>query len=339
MRLFSLMICFVLILTNTAPVSAAGFSRVGTYGFNWEGVFAGGRLSALGGSDLADGSPSALVINPAPLARGNNAELSYDHADYFLEAEISTLAGSVEWNNLRLNFASHDYYIDDVLVRTAYNPEGTGQTIDYLNRMTISGVSYDLGRGLLNNPSWSWSVGGAWRHYLNKFDDTTATADSYDFGTTARFTTRFRNGWASITGAMSWQNFNDSTIAFDERKSLLPQPFRMGVTMQTAFDWTGHERPLVKFLMACTLARNGSSYLGDTEHVGIEAVFFDALALRLGHSTRISGDIDSWGVGVIINRGLLGSFTVHADVGQMDYDNILVTEGETMWGLRVGYVY
>ncbi len=340
MRLFLVVLGVVFVFAQATPIFAAGFSRVGTFGFTTEGIFAGGRLSALGGSDLADGSPAALVINPAPLARGNSVELSYDHANYYSGTNFRTNAGSVELKNWRLNFAMHDYFIDDQLVRTAYNPEGTGRTFDMLNRMTIMGVSYDLGRSFFNSPSLQWSVGASWRHYLTDFDDSSNTSDSYDLGTTFSYTTRYSTGWTRVSGAVSWQNLNDSTFVFDERESYLPQPLRVGTTIETAFDWTGHRRPLVKLLLAFTRSfQKGTTYLEDTEQAGMEAVFFDALALRWGHNSRVAGDIASWGAGIIISRGLLGPFSVRADVGEMGYDNMVLNDSETIWGVRVGYAY
>ena len=86
-----LIICLALALAS--PAAAAGFSKVGANSFTWEGIFTGGRLSALGGSDLADGSPATLLVNPAPLSKGTGVGLGYDHTDFFqISTSISTPA-------------------------------------------------------------------------------------------------------------------------------------------------------------------------------------------------------------------------------------------------------
>ena len=339
MRLFFKIILFAgLLISNTIPAAAQGFSEVGSYSFTWEGIFASGRLSALGGSDLADGSPASVLINPAPLARPNGIELGYDHADYFRGVEIITKAASAQWNAWRLNVAVQDFAIDDVLVRTAYNPEGTGETFDILDRMTVMGLSYDLGNSLFDMRTLRWSVGGALRHYSYNFIDFSESADSFDLGTTVRWARDFHGGWTNITGAISWQNISDTTVPFDDKEAHLPRPLRFGVTMETAFDWAGHQGNFLKVLLAYTHCHQmGDTYVDDSEHIGLESVFFDTFAIRWGHSSRVTGDIGSWGIGLILDGRLLGPFTVHADMGEMGYNNILTNESETIWGLRVGY--
>jgi hypothetical protein len=333
-------ISIALILASPLAASAAGFARVGTAGFTWEGIYASARLSALGGSDMADGGPAALLINPAPLSVNKVAELSYDHADYFAGTEISTIAGAVGLKGWCLNFAVHDYSIDDALLRTAYNPEGTGEFFDILQRMTLLGASYDIGRHLFGHRSLQWSVGAVWRHYLSDYDDNSAQGDSYDLGSTARWSMQHDNGWSRITGAFSYQNIKDETIEFDERYSSLPQPMRLGLTLETAIARSGHGGSVLRFLMAYSRCYQlGDSYAADSGHTGVEAVLYDTLALRWGHSDRVAGGISSWGLGVTLDEQLPGPFAVVIDVGGMGYDNLVTTEGETIWGVRVGYKF
>ncbi len=338
MRFLLLVIMSGFILSNASPAAAAGFARVGTYGFTWEGIFAGGRLSALGNSDLADGSPAALLINPAPLGTGNSMELGYGHANFFAHTDITTYAGSAEWNNFQLNIAMQEFKVDDAIIRTAYNPEGTGETFDIKNRMTLTGLSYDLGRGLLNHPSFRWSAGAVLRHYSYNFEETSASSDTYDLGTTMGWVARHQGGFVGVTGAIAWQNLTATTITYDDRETFLPEQIRAGVTMETGFDWEGHQGNLVKFLVAYTHAHQmGDGYPSDSDHTGVEAVLFDTLALRWGNSTKVTGGISSWGLGLLLDGRLLGPFTVQVDMGEMGYDNLISTDSQTLWGLRVRY--
>jgi len=333
-----LVVCLVLALAS--PAAAAGFARVGTFSFTWEGIFTGGRLSTLGSSDLADRSPATLMVNPAPLSTGSGVGLSYDHADYFFDVDLNIYSGTARWDNLRLNFAMQEFVIDDALVRTAYNPEGTGETFDVRDRMTVIGLSFDLGTALFKMPSFQWAVGAAWRGYSSNFADSEADANSWDLGTTLGWRTEYQGGWTGLTGAVSWQNFTGETFAFDERESLLPRPLRTGITMETAFDRAGHPGDLFKFLLAYTRTfRLGDTYRSDADHVGLEALFLDTLALRYGRSTQVLGDIGSWGVGVVLDGRLLGPFTVEVDWGEMSYENPFITEGKTIWGTRARYSF
>ena len=331
-----LVICYILALAS--PAAAADFSLVGANSFTWEGVFTGGRFSALGGSDLADRSPATLLVNPAPLSTGTGVGLSYDHADYITDIEFHTYAGTAGWNNLRLNIAVQDFVIDSVLVRTAYNPEGTGETFDVRDRMTVIGLSYDLGTALFEKPSFHWSVGAAWRGYSSNFADAEANANSWDLGTTLSWRAEYQGGWTGLTGAVSWQNFTGATNTFDDRQALLPRPLRTGLTVETAFDRAGHRGDLFKVLMAYTrTSRLGDTYRSDADHVGLETLVLDALAVRYGHSTQVIGDIGSWGIGVILDGRLLGPVTVELDWGEMSYDNPVFTGDRTIWGARARY--
>ncbi len=340
MRLFLLVIMYSLILLIAAPAAADGFATVRLATYGWEGLFSGARLSALGSSDLADGSPAALLINPAPLATGNRVELGFDHANYLHDSEITTYAGSAEWNNWRLNIAIQEYTVDDVIIRTAYNPEGTGETFDIQDRMTLTGISYDLGRGLFDHPSLRWSAGAVWRRFSYTHQSQSTFSDTYDLGTTLGWVVRHQNGSVGITGAISRQNLKGKTIVFDDREAGLPELMRAGITMEAAFDWDGHQRNLVKLLVAYTHCHHRAlSNSADSDHTGVEAVFFDTLALRWGNSTKLTGGISSWGVGLSLDGRLLGPFTVQADMGEMGYDNLASTDSETIWGLRVVYHY
>lgn len=329
-----LVICLTLALAS--PAAAAGFARVGSSSFTWEGIFTGGRLSSLGGSDLADGSPSTLLVNPAPLGKGTGVGLSYDHADYVTYVDFNTYAGTAGWNDLRLNVAVQDYVMDSLLVRTAYNPEGTGETFEARDRMSVVGLSYDLGTALFGKPSIQWSVGAAWRGYSSSLADTDAT--TWDLGTTLSWLTEYKGGWTALTGAVSWQNCTDANYNFDERQALLPRPLRTGVTAETAIDWTDHPGDLIKFLLAYNrTAQLGDTYRPNSDHVGLETLLLDAVAVRYGHSTQVLGDIESWGIGVILDGRLLGPVIVELDWGEMSYDNPLITGDKTIWGARARY--
>jgi hypothetical protein len=333
-----LVICLVLALAS--PAAAAGFAKVGTSSFTWEGIFTGGRLTALGNSDLADGSPSTLLVNPAPLSKETGVGLGYDHADYFSDVDLHIYSGTAGWDNLRLNFAIQDFVIDDVLVRSAFIPEGTGETFDVRERMTVIGLSYDLGTALFRKPSLQWAVGAAWRGYSSHFDEAKANADSWDLGTTLNWRIEYKGGWTGLTGALSWQNIADATFTIEERQSLLPRPLRTGLTVETAIDRAGHPGDLIKFLVAYTrTSRLGDTYRSDADHVGFETLVLDALAVRYGHSTQVLGDIESWGIGVILDGRLLGPVTVELDWGEMGYDNPIISEGKTIWGARARYSF
>ena len=340
MRFIFCLAVLVIVQVSALPAAAAGFANVGTYSFPWEGLFTSGRLSALGGSDLADRNPATLLVNPAPLARGSGVGLSYDHAEYFSEFEIHTYAGLAEWNDWRLNVAVQEFVNDSVLVRTAYNPEGTGETFSIRDRMTVVGLSFDLARALFEVPSFQWSIGAAWRRYSVTAMEEEGTGNTLDLGSTFGWRTEYEGGWTGLTGAVSWQNVTDGTFSHDGHPSSMPRLLRTGLTVETAFGRTGHSNDTFKLLLAYNKAfQIGETYRADSNHVGLEALLFDALALRYGHSTRFSGGISSWGAGIILDGRLLGPFTVEGDFGEMSYDNQATSGEKTIWGARARYSF
>lgn len=327
-----------LILASTVPAAAAGFATVGLHTFTWEGLFVSGRVSALGGSDLADPGPATLLINPAPLFTGNGVELSYDNAGFDSNTDFNSYAGAAEWNNWRLNFAVQDFVVDSALIRTAYNPEGNGETYNARERMVVIGLGFDLGEALFEDPAFGWSVGAAWRRYSSTWIETTAGGNSLDLGTTFGTRVEYENGWTGLTGAVAWQNVTDETITADGRESHLPKQVRAGLTLEAAFKHAGGSYDLFKLLMAYSrVFRSGDYNSSDFDHVGIEALFYDALAFRYGYNTRTVEDIRSWGIGVILDGRLLGPFTVEIDWGEMDYQYAFFGDNKTIWGVRARY--
>ena len=130
----------------------------------------------------------------------------------------------------------------------------------------------------------------------------------------------------------------EETITFDDRESALPFTRRAGLTVETALDWKGHNRHLFKFLMAHNrYIQLGIASTTNSSHTGFEISLFDLLAFRLGHSSKLYGDINSWGIGLNLDKGQLGPFSINLDFGQMNYDNALSNEDFTTWGLRLGY--
>ena len=342
MRLFSIVCITCLVMTGVASQATAEFEHVGASSFSWEGIFAGGRLSALGGSDLADGSPAALLLNPAPLAQGDGVELSYDHADYFTDVQFHAFAGALEWQAWRVSTAVLDLDTPPQSLHTAYNPEAVG-TLDIDNRMSLVGVSYDLGQGALAAPDLHWSIGAAWRHFHVSFEDSAKVsydADAVDLGTTLGWRSRYDGGWIGVTGAIAWQNVSEATITQDARESRLPQPLRFGLTLRSSWNRPDRSDELVGMLLAYTrTVHREDDWREDSDHVGAELRFLEAVALRWGYTDRVTGGITSLGIGVVLDERLLGPLTIHADLGQMCYDNAVSQADETIWGVRARYAF
>lgn len=167
MRTFGFVIIIAALVGLPLTAGAVGFTHVGSMEFAWEGLFTSGRLAALGGSDMADSGPASLLINPAPLGSGDGAGLAYDHVDYISDSYFNTYSGFASQRFWRIGFASEDFVIDPLLLRTAYNPEGAGPTDDTRDRMTLIGLSH-IRESRLFHQSIQWSMGATWRRSVRK---------------------------------------------------------------------------------------------------------------------------------------------------------------------------
>lgn len=128
----------ILILLTAMPAFGAGFAKVGTFGYTYDGMFTGGRNTALGQADMAGAFGSeATQINTAPLPLDDGAEVSYNRNPFLSKIDQEVWGGAVDFRGLRLGFSQFIFSMDPQLVRTAYNPEGTGETFDAGDKITV----------------------------------------------------------------------------------------------------------------------------------------------------------------------------------------------------------
>jgi hypothetical protein len=338
------------------PATAAGFAVLMSH--SWEGMFTGTRLSAMGGGDMAgDDGPGALLVNPAPLMRGNAVAVAHDHVDYPLSAVTGaddpdinyvTTSLGVEWRGWRLSTCISDQSTDNEVMRTAYLPEGTG-TYDHRSRMALVGLARQLAGDTHSPRGGQWSVGVAYRSYsartsdnrtdpLVTFDDGHATG-TWDAGTTVSLRFADQAHPASIAAAVAWQNVTGATLVISEREMALPQLVRMGLTAGLTF--LDGQREWMRVVAAVARSEYTGQYNGrDFSQMGIEVTALRLLALRIGSNDKFYGGSGTWGVGLILDhpRGLPLEMAV--DYGEVSPDNALFNEAEmAMWSgrVRVGF--
>jgi len=328
----------ILIVLTAMPAFGAGFAKVGTFGYPYEGMFTGCRNTALGQADMAGAfGPAATQINTAPLPLDDGAEMSYSLNPFYSTIDQEVWGGAVDYRGLRLGFSQFVFSMDPQLVRTAYNPEGTGETFDAGDKITVVSAGYDLGRLLDPTGHWNWTVGGAWRGYHSFLAENEINEDTFDLGTSVAWTTDHSHGWSRLIWALSWQNVADRNFQFDERESTLPGSIRMGFTFESAFghlEW-GSEAFKVLVAYSRRFMREDWYYGQDTDHFGLEMTGAGFLAMRLGHNSRLPGNINAWGVGLILDQDFMGPFLVSVDYGGYDttFDDL------DMWSIRARYSF
>jgi long-subunit fatty acid transport protein len=211
-----------LLVVALLPLTAEGaqiFEKVGTIGGQSLKIGVGARAAAMGDAYVAIADDATAVYwNPAGLARISGQAVSVNHTAWpadILFDQVAFVFG-VPWFpgmvgvNVRALTMSRD------IVRTTYQPEGTGETFDAGE--WAYGISYS--RSLTDKFSAGFSV----NYVQTGLDDVKGTATTLDFGTL------YDIGVMGARIGMAIQNIgNDMT--FIEDKVKMPVYFRVGGAM------------------------------------------------------------------------------------------------------------
>ena len=329
----SLLVTFfsLLIFVGTPALTfGAGFARVLASNFSWEKDYSGTRQTSMGNADMAGAQgPSALLLNVAPLPSGTGLELEYGRTQFVNDVDIEVLGFATQWKGLRVGYSRLELVMDPFLVRTAYEPDGTGEYVDISEVIDVLGISYDLGRLIESDGRLNWTVGGAVRRYQNSIDGNSASQNTKDLGTSLAWRSYYSRGWVRFKGGVSSMNRSGDSFVVDERESMLPQAVRYGLTAESALTAQKTDRELLRLVVAYGKTEHDNAYPAFQDHFGVEVVALKILALRGGRNSRFDGP-HSWGAGLTLDRPFMGPAVLHLDYGR--YNNGYVwTE---MWSLR-----
>ncbi|MFH2052839.1 MAG: hypothetical protein ABIK96_10285 [bacterium] len=332
MILRSLTILLALLAVLPGLASAAGFAQVGRSGFMWEDIFKGPRNAALGGADLAgDTGPGALLRNPSPLPGGDGIGGGYAHSTYTDEMDFDSWGAAVEYQGWRLDFSRQSFTFEGIF-RTAYDPDGEFKT--WTDRVTLLGLSRDLGDLAFRGRDIQWTVGAVRRHYDG--NAYAGTADAYDLGTSLCLPGSHPGGDFALKMTASRQNVTGENLTSDGREMRLPEAWRLGFTFATGFDHPRYARQPVRTSLSFARIMPDEEFGNASNHVGLEVILMEMVALRMGQDSGLQPDGLAWGAGLVLDRPGGLPFLVAADYGIVDPDHdSLVSEIRLeMWGLR-----
>ena len=196
-------------------VMAAGFAKVGTFGGQFLKIGVSARATGMG-------RPSPEWPTTPPRCSGTPVDWS---------TSWGMRSPSIMWTGLPIPssarpswpstpvpfpepspFSVRSFWMDPQLVRTAYNPEGTGETFD--SGSTTFGVSY--ARFFTDKFSAGFTL-----NYLHMgLAETAVNSAAFDFGI------MYRIGIKDLKLGMTIQNLGGN-FTFDERESKLPVAFKV----------------------------------------------------------------------------------------------------------------
>ena len=214
--------------------------------------------------------------------------------------------------------------------------------MDVADRLLLIGVSREIGGLLWPGSDVDWTVGIVHRRFRSEAaftsatpayesSESSATAGTWDLGTTWAWRGPHAGGWHGVRMTLSLENFSETKLASGALSHPLPSNLRLGAAAESAFGAQPGRRDPVLITLAYLRTIAMDDFRRDTNHAGIEALLFEILALRWGHSQNAPGNGDSWGVGLVADHPFGGPASLRADWGALNLDD---DEDLEMWSVR-----
>jgi hypothetical protein len=208
----------ILLAMPSAVLAAGGFAKVGTFGGQFLKIGVSARATGMGSAytGVVDDA-SAVFWNPGGLVNVLGNEVSLNHVTWAADTKLSSIVVAFNPRSIPGTFAisARSFWMDPMLVRTAYSPEGTGETFD--SGMSTYGLSY--ARFFTDKFS-----AGITLNYLHMgLAEVAVNSGAMDFGI------MYRIGIRDLKLGMTIQNLGGK-YSFDERESKLPVIFKVGTS-------------------------------------------------------------------------------------------------------------
>ena len=284
-------ILLTILLALPTAANAAGFAKVGTFGGQFLKIGVSARATGMGSAftGVADDATS-VFYNPGGLVNVLGNEVSLNHVVWAADTKLSTAIVAFNPRSIPGTFAFsvRSFWMDPQLVRTAYNPEGTGQTFD--SGSTTFGLSY--ARFFTDKFSAGFTL-----NYLHMgLAETAVNTGSFDFGI------MYRIGIKDLKLGMAIQHLGGN-FQFDERESKLPMAFKVGVSFNAfrnerqrlgvAFEFAHPSDNLEHANLGLEYALNNMFFVRGGYHINYDtdgAAFGFGAAIPTGETTRMQAD-------------------------------------------------
>ena len=244
-------------------------------------------------------TPPSVFWNPGGLVNVLGNEVSLNHVAWAADTKLSTAIVAFNPRSIPGTFAFsvRSFWMDPQLVRTAYNPEGTGETFDA--GTTTFGLSY--ARFFTDKFSAGFTL-----NYLHMgLAETAVNTGSLDFGI------MYRIGIKDLKLGMTIQNLGGK-FTFDERESKLPVIFKVGAS----FNAFRNEKPAPDLRRWSSSTRR-TTWSGPTSGLeyGLNEMFF----ARAGYHINYDTDGLAFGFGAGLPTGETTQ-DLQADYSAVDMD-------------------
>ncbi len=261
----------------------------------------------------ADANSAAMFYNPAGMARlDGKADISLGSVNWIAdikEYSVSAAASLGDIGVVGVAFQYADYgsidatilannsngYLDVGVIKPNAYAVGVGYARSLTDKFTIGGnvkyVRQDLGTGI-TDASYVGTAGSYTGATVNAANKNALGVVAFDFGV------MYRTGFKSLTLGMAVRNFARE-VKYQKESFQLPLTFRIGASMNV-FDLVGFERETHSLLV--TVDAEHPRDFPEQVKVGLEYVFMDAIAARVGYIGPADEHNLSYGLGVTYNH-------------------------------------
>jgi hypothetical protein len=273
----------VLVLVLPAVASAAFFEKVGTFAGQFMQIGTTARAAGMGAAYTAVADDAASVFwNPAGLVNVRGSEFQLSHVDWPADIKLTSAVLAFKPRQIPGSFAIsvRSLWLDPMLVRTAYQPEGNGQTFDAGS--TSFGFTYS--RFFTDKFSSGFTL-----NYLHMgLAETAVNSASADFGIL------YRIGVRGLKLGMVIQNLGGK-VNFDDREAKLPTTFKVGASFNALNLGSQQLLASAEFQHPADAAERAN--------LGVEYNLNNLFYGRAGYNLNYDSDALAMGFGVAFNTG------------------------------------
>lgn len=309
-RYLILLAMMVMAISPTARAQGRADAKLAQTGLKFLSVGVSARQAALADAfTAADGNSASMFYNPAGMARLDGiADLSLGSVNWIADIKQYSIAAAAKAGDLGVigfAFQYADYGKIDATI-LANNSQG------FLDVGTIKPNAYSVGVGYARALTDKFSVGANVKFVRQDLGSGVTeasyvgTAGSYTGATIVSsnknaldviafdFGVMYRTGIKSLTLGMAVRNFARE-VKYQKESFQLPLSFRLGASMNV-FDVVGFE-PAEQALLVTLDAEHPRDFPEQVK-VGLEYMFMDVIAARIGYVTPADEHSLSYGLGL-----------------------------------------